>query len=151
MYEFVSNSPCGFWFRLSSSMGIYSCCLCLPNTIIWVSDFLSPKSKHFSDTIYFLCKTLCFLYNSRYRKASWNKDMAPLMKEGIDTLLMYLYRVLGLTEEMKQVSSLKIVVLWYVTFIVMYYAALIRNIFLGKTVYSFCTLSTEVNVCYFAF
>ena len=31
--------------------------------------------------------------------------MAPLMKQGIGTLLMYLYRVLGLTEEMKQVAS----------------------------------------------
>eukprot|EP01018_Ginkgo_biloba_P015024 Gb_27372 [translate_table: standard] len=41
----------------------------------------------------------------RYLKASRNKDLAPLMKEGVDTLLMYLYRVLELTEEMEQLAS----------------------------------------------
>lgn len=41
----------------------------------------------------------------RYLKASRNKNLAPLMKEGVDTLLMYLYRVLSLTEEMEQLAS----------------------------------------------
>lgn len=41
----------------------------------------------------------------RYLKASRNKDLAPLMKEGVDTLLMYLYRVLGLTDEMEHLAS----------------------------------------------
>ncbi|XP_057829008.2 vacuolar sorting protein 3 isoform X2 [Cryptomeria japonica] len=41
----------------------------------------------------------------RYLKACRDKSLAPVMKEGVDTLLMYLYRFLGITEEMEQLAS----------------------------------------------
>ncbi|KAH9322226.1 hypothetical protein KI387_016865, partial [Taxus chinensis] len=41
----------------------------------------------------------------RYLKASRDKGLALVVKEGVDTLLMYLYRVLGLTEEMEHLAS----------------------------------------------
>ncbi|KAK9145975.1 hypothetical protein Sjap_005878 [Stephania japonica] len=41
----------------------------------------------------------------RYLQVSRNKDLAPSVKEGVDTFLMYLYRVLNYVDEMEQLAS----------------------------------------------
>ncbi|XP_031481614.1 vacuolar sorting protein 3 isoform X2 [Nymphaea colorata] len=41
----------------------------------------------------------------RYLKVSRDKDLMPPVKEGIDTLLLYLFRALDLTEDMEKLAS----------------------------------------------
>lgn len=46
-----------------------------------------------------------FPVRSRYLKASKDNDLMPPVKEGIDTLLLYLFRALDLNEEMEKLAS----------------------------------------------
>ncbi|KAK3037096.1 hypothetical protein RJ639_029938 [Escallonia herrerae] len=41
----------------------------------------------------------------RYLRVSHGKDLTPLVREGVDTLLMYLYRALNLVDEMERLAS----------------------------------------------
>ncbi|KAK2966370.1 hypothetical protein RJ640_021514 [Escallonia rubra] len=41
----------------------------------------------------------------RYLQVSRGKDLTPLVREGVDTLLMYLYRALNLVDEMERLAS----------------------------------------------
>eukprot|EP00268_Persea_americana_P040336 TRINITY_DN4002_c0_g1_i2.p1 TRINITY_DN4002_c0_g1~~TRINITY_DN4002_c0_g1_i2.p1 ORF type:complete len:984 (-),score=196.53 TRINITY_DN4002_c0_g1_i2:466-3417(-) len=41
----------------------------------------------------------------RYMRVSRDKDLNPLVKEGVDTLLLYLYRALNWVDEMEQLAS----------------------------------------------
>ncbi|XP_077241075.1 vacuolar sorting protein 39 [Tasmannia lanceolata] len=41
----------------------------------------------------------------RYLRVSRDKDLSPSVKEGVDTLLMYLYRALNHVDEMEQLAS----------------------------------------------
>lgn len=41
----------------------------------------------------------------RYLQASREKDLTPLVKEGVDTLLMYLYRALNYVDDMETLAS----------------------------------------------
>lgn len=43
----------------------------------------------------------------RYLRVSREKDLIPPVKEGVDTLLMYLYRALNRVEDMEQLASLQ--------------------------------------------
>lgn len=41
----------------------------------------------------------------RYLEVSRNKDLAVSVRDGVDTLLMYLYRALNLVDEMEKLAS----------------------------------------------
>lgn len=44
------------------------------------------------------------LYN-RFLEASRHKDLTPSVREGVDTLLMYLYRALNRVDDMEKLAS----------------------------------------------
>lgn len=48
---------------------------------------------------------LIFLKLNRYLKASREKDLTSSVREGVDTLLMYLYRARNFVEEMESLAS----------------------------------------------
>lgn len=45
------------------------------------------------------------LYETRYLCASREKDLSSSEMEGVDTLLMYLYRALNLVDDMEKLAS----------------------------------------------
>lgn len=52
-----------------------------------------------------ICNKFCSTSLCRYLVASRNKEFSPEVKDGVDTLLMYLYRALDLVPEMENLAS----------------------------------------------
>lgn len=51
----------------------------------------------------FLCPTVTYFY--RYLQACRERDLDVSVREGVDTLLMYLYRALNRVEDMETLAS----------------------------------------------
>ena len=52
------------------------------------------------------CNDQCLMLNeSRYLCVSREKSLSPAEMEGVDTLLMYLYRALDLVDDMEKLAS----------------------------------------------